>query len=208
MKLTWPNLLSALRLALVPIFIVSLIERRPGQALLIFALAGLTDLLDGFFARFLKQQSVLGAYLDPAADKLLLTAAFVMLAIPGLHPGQQIPIWVTVSVITRDVGIVVIALIVHLAIGITKFPPSVVSKWTTAFQTMAVAAVLLTGLDRRFDFLATSLVGVMVVLTVASALEYGYRFVYRADDLAAEHAKKSAETAADSPGQTPETEVE
>ncbi len=123
MKLTWPNLLSALRIGLVPIFIVVVIERRPGQALLIFAVAGLTDLLDGFFARFLKQQSVLGAYLDPAADKLLLTAAFVMLAIPGLFPGQQIPIWMTVLVISRDVTIVVIALIAHLAIGITKFPP-------------------------------------------------------------------------------------
>jgi len=191
--MTWPNLLSALRLALVPLFIVAVIERRPGHALVIFAVAGLTDLLDGFVARFLKQQSVLGAYLDPAADKLLLTAAFVMLAIPGLHPGLEIPIWMTVLVISRDVAIVVIALIVHLAIGIRKFPPSIISKWTTAFQITAVVAVLLTGLDRRFDVLATSLLWIMVALTSSSGLEYGYRFIYRADDLAAEHAEKDAD---------------
>lgn len=189
--MTWPNLLSALRLALVPLFIVAVIERQPGQALVIFAVAGLTDLLDGFFARFLKQQSVLGAYLDPAADKFLLTAAFVMLAIPGLYPGREIPVWMTVGVITRDVAIVVIALIVHLAIGIRKFPPSVISKWTTAFQITAVVSVLLTGLDRRFDVLAGPLLWIMFALTVASGLEYGYRFVYRADDLAKKHAEES-----------------
>ena len=151
MKLTWPNLLSGLRIALVPLFIIALIERRPGEALVIFAVAGLTDLLDGIAARFLKQQSVLGAYLDPVADKLLLTSAFVILAIPGLHPGLQIPVWVTVVVISRDVAIVVVALLIHLAIGISKFPPSRISKWTTAFQITAVVAVLLTGFDRRFD---------------------------------------------------------
>lgn len=184
--MTWPNLLSALRLAILPLFVIAVIERQPLPALVLFLLAGLTDLLDGLAARFLDQESALGAYLDPMADKLLLTAAFVMLSIPGLYPGWEIPIWITVLVIARDVLIVVGALIVYLAFTITKFPPSRLSKWNTAFQLCAVVAVLVTGLDRRFDPLAEGLVAVMVALTVASGLEYGYRFVYRADDLAAE----------------------
>ncbi len=181
--MTWPNLLSALRMGLIPLFVIAVMERRPLAALIIFALAGLTDLLDGFVARFLHQESVLGAYLDPLADKLLLTAAFVMLAIPGLHPGHPIPIWMTVMVITRDVCIVLIALVIYLALGISKFSPSRISKWNTVFQISAVVAVLLTGVSSRFDLVAVGLLYVMVVLTVASGLEYGYRFVYRADDL-------------------------
>ncbi len=181
--MTWPNLLSALRMGLIPLFVIAVMEHQAMVALVIFTIAGLTDLLDGFVARFWGQESVLGAYLDPMADKLLLTAAFVMLAIPGLHPGQPIPIWMAVMVITRDVCIVLIALVLYLALGISKIPPSRTSKWTTAFQIAAVVAVLLTGISARFDFVALGLLYVMLVLTVASGLEYGYRYVYRADDL-------------------------
>ncbi len=184
--MTWPNLLSALRLAILPLFVIAVIERQPLVALVLFLVAGVTDLLDGLAARFLGQESALGAYLDPMADKLLLVTAFVMLSIPGLHPGWEIPIWITVLVIARDVLIVVGALIVYLAFAISKFSPSRLSKWNTAFQLSAVVAVLATGLDRRFDPLAEGLVAVMVALTLASGLEYGYRFVFRADDLAAE----------------------
>ena len=183
--MTWPNLLSALRMAIIPLFVIALMERQAVAAVVLFGLAGLTDLLDGFVARFWHQESVLGAYLDPMADKLLLTAAFVMLAIPGLFPGLEIPIWITVLVITRDVCIVLIALVIYLALGISKFPPSRISKWNTAFQIAAVAAVLVTGLSRRFDPLAAGLLYVVTALTVASGLEYGYRFVFRAGELTA-----------------------
>lgn len=184
--MTWPNLLSVLRIAMVPMFIIAVLEGRPGWAFALFALAGLTDLLDGFVARFYQQQSVLGAYLDPAADKLLLTASFVLLSWPGVPQGLEIPIWVTVLVITRDVVIVTVALIVRLTIGITRFPPSRVSKWNTAFQIAAVCAYLLTGLTSAVDLLARTLLAAMVVLTVISSLEYAYRFIYRANDLAAQ----------------------
>ena len=85
------------------------------KALLIFLVAGVTDALDGFIARFWGQQSLLGAYLDPIADKLLLTSAYVVLSIPSLNHGAPIPLWVTILVIARDVLIVAVALLTSCA---------------------------------------------------------------------------------------------
>ena len=124
MNLTIPNLLSILRMGLIPWFVISVLDGDATRALWIFAIAGVTDALDGFIARFWRQQSALGAYLDPLADKLLLVTAYVMLAIPNLRIGFVIPAWVTALVITRDVVIVVVALVLHLAVGISRFPPS------------------------------------------------------------------------------------
>ncbi len=183
--MTWPNLLSVLRIALVPLFVLAIIEGHPGWAFAVFGLAGVTDLLDGYIARRHQQQSVLGAYLDPAADKLLITAAFILMSWPGVHLGLQIPIWVTVLVISRDVIIVTVALIVRLTVGLKRFPPTVISKWNTGFQVAAVLAYLSTGLTREVDFLARAVLAVMVVLTAASSIEYAYRFIYRADELPA-----------------------
>ena len=183
--MTWPNLLSALRIAIVPLFIIAVIEGRPGVAFILFTMAGLTDLLDGYIARHHDQQSVLGAYLDPAADKLLITAAFILLSWPGVHQGLQIPIWVTVLVITRDVIIVTVALIVRLTVGLKKFPPTSISRWNTGFQIAAILIYLLTGLTREVDLLAKAVLATMVLLTAVSGLEYAYRFIYRADELPA-----------------------
>ncbi|MEM7354566.1 MAG: CDP-alcohol phosphatidyltransferase family protein, partial [Acidobacteriota bacterium] len=198
-RMTWPNLLSSLRVAMVPVFIIAMIEGHPGWALLIFGFAGITDLLDGFIARFYKQQSVLGAYLDPAADKILVTAAFILLSWPGVHEGLRIPVWVTVLVITRDVIIVTVALIVRLTVGLKRFPPSQISRWNTGFQLAAVLAYLLSGLTRDIDPGAQAVLAVMVLLTAASSLEYAYRFIYRADDLPAlAQAEESADRADES----------
>ncbi len=202
--MTWPNLLSALRIVMVPMFIVAVIEGHPGWAFAIFGLAGITDLLDGYIARFYQQQSVLGAYLDPAADKLLVTSAFVLLAWPGVPTGLQIPIWVTVLVITRDIIIVGVALIVRLTIGLKKFPPSRVSKWNTGFQLAAVFIYLLTGLTDQVNLLAKGVLTVMVLLTSWSGLEYANRFIFHANDLPAqaqaEDAVAAEESGASSPG--------
>lgn len=196
--MTFPNFLSLLRIAMVPLFVVAMIQERPGWAFVIFGLAGLTDLLDGYVARFYQQQSRLGAYLDPAADKLLVTAAFILLAWPGLHLGLQIPIPVTVLVLARDVVIVTVALIAWLSVGLTRFPPTRVSKWNTGFQLAAVFLYLLSALTDRIDWLARGVLAVMVALTVVSGLEYAYHFIYRARDLparaAAERAKERAQS--------------
>lgn len=196
--MTWPNLLTMLRVAMVPLFIIAVVEGRPGWAFVIFGLAGITDLLDGYIARFYHQQSVLGAYLDPAADKLLVTSAFILLSWPGVHQGLSIPIWVTVLVITRDIIIVTVALIVRLTVGLKKFPPSRISKWNTGFQLAAVFLYLLTGLTDHVDLLARGVLAVMVLLTAVSGLEYANRFIYRANELPAQAEAEDAEERAQS----------
>ena len=178
MNLNLPNLLSLLRMGLIPLFVISVLEGRPGRALIVFVVAGLTDMLDGFIARFFDQMSVLGAYLDPLADKLLLTTAYVMLTIPADGDRMLIPVWVTVLVIARDVLIMLLALIFYLVGGITSFPPTVVSKVNTAAQILLAAIVL--G-DMAFALgladIRTILIYVVGVSTVLSAAVYLYEWI-------------------------------
>jgi cardiolipin synthase len=172
LNLTLPNLLSLLRMGLIPLFVISVLDGRPGRALIVFAVAGITDALDGFIARFWNQRSVLGAYLDPAADKLLLVTAYVVLAIPNLHREFVIPAWVSALVITRDVVIVVVALILYLASGVTKFPPSPISKVNTAVQVATIIVVLLAGVIEGLDLVATGAVYLVAALTLLSGIDY------------------------------------
>lgn len=175
---TIPNLLSLLRMGIVPLFIIALVKGNSREALVLFVAAGVTDAFDGFIARFWHQQSPLGAYLDPAADKLLMTAAYVALSIPSLNQGTEIPIWVTVLVIARDVLIVVVALVLYLAAGVRSFPPSVMGKVNTVLQVGAIVLVLMSGTFRQvrwIDLAASALVYAVAVTTVASGLHYVLR---------------------------------
>ena len=174
MSLTIPNLLSLARMGMVPLFIIAVIEGRTWQPLLLFVAAGLTDALDGLIARFWNQQSKLGTYLDPAADKLLLVAAYASLAVPGLGREVTIPIWITVLVIARDVLIVIVALILYLALGISRFPPAWVSKVTTAVQIIAVLLVLMAGTFPAFAETAELSLLLVALLTIVSGLNYMY----------------------------------
>lgn len=172
MSLTIPNLLSLLRMGLVPFFIIAVIEGQPRRALAVFVAAGVTDALDGAIARIYHQQSLLGSYLDPIADKLLLMSAYVALSIPGLNHGMPIPVWVTVLVIARDVLLVAVALVLHLTVGVKKFPPSVLSKITTVVQVTAVVLVLSTGLAASLEPFALGAMYLVGALTLASGLDY------------------------------------
>ncbi|RMH21253.1 MAG: CDP-alcohol phosphatidyltransferase family protein [Acidobacteria bacterium] len=191
--MTWPNLLSGLRLVLIPLFVVTLMRGESLAALVIFAVAGLTDLLDGIVARWYHQQSKLGAYLDPAADKLLLTTAYLMLSLPVAGWPQLIPFWVFVLVILRDLIIVAGALWIYLRLGYSGFRPLPLSKWNTAVQIVAVFLVLIAdlmpaGVPALEGFAAASsrlAIVAVAVLTVVSGLEYAYRFLYRYRDLKA-----------------------
>lgn len=150
------------------------------------ALAGLTDALDGYTARYLKQQSLLGSYLDPIADKLLMTAAYVVLAIPNLSQGVRIPVWVTVLVITRDVMILGLAVVLSMTHGARKFPPTLLSKLNTAFQVIAVLVVLTSGLLPGAAPWARLCIYLVAFLTVVSGLQYAFRIAaYRGDSDAA-----------------------
>src|SRR6185503_17649515 len=136
--LTVPNQLTFLRLGFLPFFIISIHYHRYDLALLVLVIAGMTDGLDGLLARSLNQKSSLGAYLDPIADKLLLSSAFVVLALEG-----QIRWWLTILVLSRDVLILTTAVVILLAAGYRRFPPSLYGKITTGVQILFVFVVLL-----------------------------------------------------------------
>ena len=175
MSWTFPNLLSFARIALVPVFVITLFEGRPGRALAVLVVAGITDLLDGLAARRFNQESRLGAVLDPIADKLLLTTAFVMLTLPGLHGGVQIPVWVTVLVIARDVALLVVAMAMFLTVGVSSFPPLPLSKLNTAAQILAVALALTSGLVPGLETATYICLYLVALLTVMTGFQYALR---------------------------------
>lgn len=176
MKFNIPNLLTLLRMGMIPLFVIALLNDEPGKALAIFAFAGLTDLLDGLIARVFHQVSVLGAYLDPIADKLLLTTAYIMLTVPSESSNLvPIPIWVTVIVISRDILILVIALVLWLALDLSKFEPTKISKVNTVLQVVGILLVLLSGLYEQMAMPALVCMYLVGALTVLSGFDYLYR---------------------------------
>jgi len=134
---TVPNQLTFLRLGFLPFFIVLIYYQRYPWALLILVLAALTDAMDGLLARSLDQKSALGAYLDPIADKLLLSSSFIVLALEG-----QIPWWLTILALGRDVLILTTAAVILLTSAGRQFPPSIYGKITTGTQILLVFVVL------------------------------------------------------------------
>ena len=186
MNLTIPNLISLIRIGLTPLFIIAVLEQEPKRALAIFAFAGVTDALDGLIARYFNQRSALGAYLDPIADKLLLTAGFVILAIPNVHTGVVIPLWITVLVLARDIAILGVALVLQLVVSIKEFPPMGLSKVNTAMQITGIILVLITGLTDSVDALAVGNLYLVAGLTVLSGLLY----IQHLNKLLAEHQRE------------------
>ncbi len=163
-------------MGLIPLFVIALLRDEAVKALAIFVVAGLSDALDGFLARVLNQRSLLGAYLDPIADKLLLTTAYIGLtAIDGQAGLISIPAWVTVLIIARDVLILVVALALALALKVTEFPPTLLSKLNTFCQIAGVILVLLSGPTDWLDRAAAWGLYVVGALTVASGIDYIYR---------------------------------
>ena len=133
-----PNLLTLIRICLAPFLVAAILEGHYLLSFSLFVAAGLTDALDGTLARWLKQRSMFGHYLDPVADKLLLSTLFLVL----LHEGLM-PVTVTVLVFGRDVGILLVAALLYAAAGRREFHPSIWGKANTLAQIATVAAVLL-----------------------------------------------------------------
>src|ERR1700752_7611 len=131
--LTVPNQITLLRLGFLPIFLSLISYEHYRWALLVLVIAGLSDLFDGWLARRLNQRSSLGAYLDPIADKLLLSSSFVILAFK-----QKIAWWLTIIVLSRDVLILIVAIVIILISGYRPFPPSILGKMTTLFEIVLV----------------------------------------------------------------------
>ena len=131
-NLTLANQLTILRIMLIPAFVLLLVYGYLGASLLVFMFAGITDALDGLIARRAGQRTSLGAWLDPMADKLLLLTTFIVLTIPTVPLTNHLPLWLTVTVISRDIVIVAVVAIIRLALGPRTFTPSFWGKLATA----------------------------------------------------------------------------
>ena len=144
---TLPNLLTALRMVLTPVFVTLVYYHRFDWALFVFIIAGVTDCFDGLIARRFNQNSQLGRILDPIADKLLLVTAFIVMSMRSLMPVPiprhlPIPFWVTAAVISRDVFIIVGAGAINVVTGFRGFRPSWPGKASTVIQIFALCFIL------------------------------------------------------------------
>jgi len=183
------NWLTVLRILLIPVFVSLLVYGKPGVALLVFLTAAVTDLLDGYVARRRGSQSRLGAFLDPMADKLLLSASFVTLTYL-----KALPFWIAAVVITRDVILIMGALLIHM-VGARIYPhPTWAGKAATFSQVLTVLA----GLGGRYVHAPRSAGGFMwlaAIFTVLSGLQYimhGMRFLNSAADAEHDESHESA----------------
>jgi cardiolipin synthase len=173
--LTAANQLTLLRMFLVPVFALCMLYRFPGWALVTFVIAGVTDAFDGWVARRAGQPTTLGAWLDPMADKLLLTTMFVMLTLPGLGLPNRLPLWLTVLVISRDVAIVLTVTVVNLAIARRTFRPSLLGKATTFVFILTGVYTLYANYLGDKSVVVTWLVYACLALTIASGVHYAVR---------------------------------
>jgi cardiolipin synthase (CMP-forming) len=162
------NLLTVLRFCLVPIVIVSIVNKEWMLALVLFVTAGITDAIDGFIARHFDMRTELGAYLDPLADKALLVSIYVTLAVAGI-----IPVWIAVLVVSRDIMIVGAVIISWLMDNPVEINPLLLSKANTAGQ-IAFAAVALSMLAFQSPMPIVMQGGLAIVaaLTLASMAAY------------------------------------
>lgn len=167
--LTAPNQLTLLRMMFLPFIIINLLNRHYTWALALFVLAGLSDGLDGLLARTLKQQTLLGQYLDPIADKLLLSTMFLVLSI--LH---KIPWTYTVLVFSRDISIVAASAVLYAIAGLRDFRPSIFGKANTFAQVGAVFFVLLLQVvpARWVDITSFTFLNAALAFAMVSGLHY------------------------------------
>jgi len=168
---TVPNQITLLRLGFLPIFLTLIAYQRYRWALLVLVVAGLSDAIDGLLARKLNQRSSLGAYLDPIADKLLLSSSFVILAYK-----TRIAWWTAIIVLSRDILMLTVAVVIILISGYRPFPPSILGKLTTFFEIILVFSVVLTAAYPQFHwrFLHNTLVDIVTFCAAASALHYSF----------------------------------
>jgi cardiolipin synthase len=170
--LTPANQLTLLRMLLIPAFVILVVYGYLGWALAVFVTAGVTDALDGLAARWWGDKTSLGAWLDPAADKLLLVTTFVVLTLPNLGLANRLPIWLTVLIIFRDVGIVLTVAIVNLAIGPRTFRPSIYGKIATAIYILTAVVAMWFNYLGYHSVLFDLFIYASLVITLVSAFHY------------------------------------
>ena len=171
-----PNLLTLLRLFIIPFLVIAILDGRHALAFALFILAGFSDGLDGMAARMTKQYTQLGQYLDPIADKLLLSTLFVVLT----HM-NQVPRYVTVLVFSRDLGILLIATLLFATGTLRDFRPSLLGKFNTLVQIFGLTAVLVEQVwpSMNIALLRAGLLRSIAWLAPISAAQYAWIVVRR-----------------------------
>ena len=178
MVVTLPNVLTLMRILAVPFFAIAVWYGHMADACMLFVGAGLTDVLDGYLARRFNQKSELGALLDPAADKLLITTALILLAFPKSCLLVRIPPWVTILAISRDVVISLVTLLGYDHMHPSKFQPSRLGKLTTFVELLAISMSLLLntiGPYPWYRFVAPWVYYLMAAMVLASGIHYFFR---------------------------------
>ena len=165
-----PNTLTILRIVIIPVFITSIVYKRYDYSLYLFVVAALTDLFDGLFARMTNQKTALGTFLDPLADKFLLVSSFIIFSIYG-----WIPKWLTITVLSRDIIIIIGWFLLYLTTGKSQVDPTMLGKTTIWAQSLLIAYILL---DINLSFspeIPRVLFGITAGITAVSGLHYIYR---------------------------------
>lgn len=176
--LTAPNQLTLLRMIFLPFIVINLVKHDFKWALVLFVLAGMSDGLDGLLARTLHQQTLLGQYLDPIADKLLMSTMFLVLSIeqPKLLPWKY-----TILVFSRDISILLISGVLFMIAGLRDFRPSIFGKANTFAQVAAVFFVLLLLVEPvGWVWIArTTFLRATFIFTIVSAVHYAFLVQHR-----------------------------
>lgn len=172
--LTLPNFITLFRMAITPFFVLAVNDGNFRLALWILIIGGATDAVDGWLARTLHSRSVIGALLDPIADKLLITVAYVTLTIPQ---GQAvvIPLWLAILALFRDFLIVLVAVVLYVVEDVHRFPPSVLGKATTFMHVLTVCVVLLANLVPVPELITQACFYASFTLVILSGFNYIYR---------------------------------
>ncbi|MGE5174210.1 MAG: CDP-diacylglycerol--glycerol-3-phosphate 3-phosphatidyltransferase [Betaproteobacteria bacterium] len=165
-----PNYITLLRIILIPFFINLMIYGYYGAALIVFAVACLTDALDGMIARLTKSMTELGAFLDPMADKLLIVSAFVTLVLMGM-----LPVWLVIIVVSRDIILVLGSIAIYFTGHQFTAKPSIIGKATTVLQLIVVTLSLVLKNFGTEMGLMTILHWTTAGFTLASGIQYVVR---------------------------------
>jgi cardiolipin synthase (CMP-forming) len=166
-----PNLLTLLRLFFIPFIIIAILDHRAVLALSLFIVAGVSDALDGLLARLLHQRTKLGEYLDPIADKLLLSSLFLVFSLT-----HRVAWRITVLVFSRDILMLIIGAVLYMTNTVRDMRPTLLGKLATAVQIGTLFVVLLTDVSREPWILMMRKIGLWgtIILTVLSGMHYMY----------------------------------
>ena len=165
-----PNTLTIGRIVIIPVFLTTVVYKRYDYAFYLFIIAAITDMFDGLFARLKGQQTSLGMFLDPLADKFLIVTSIIILSVYG-----WIPKWLAITVISRDIIVVIGWFLLYLVKGITKVEPTLPGKATIWVQSIFIAYVLMDMTFLSLPALYPVLQWITAVITIISGLHYIYR---------------------------------